>query len=219
MFGTFADEEEKVVYGLTHPVRTFDITYLQVAAYVDMYRRIRSKRNWSEKWAVVWCGPGWDTGKPRLGNIEDIPDLNVTNASDGGDDIERYDPISVPFVMQLYCAVHFLLVILFHVFMAERCVKFSQMLTLELFAFIFLSLTSFGALMDGKSYATALELARCVTYFALDSSLLPGFGAVNLFTSLLIKSIFAGSLFVWIVQFAQQAQSKLQLSSHEKKRV
>ena len=28
-------------------------------------------------------GPGWEPGKPRLGNIEDIPDVSISSVTDG----------------------------------------------------------------------------------------------------------------------------------------
>lgn len=142
---------------------------------------------------------GWDEGKPRLGDINDIPDTDTLSA----EELEPYKP-NVPLRYELYCAIHFAIVIVIHVFMAEKCSQFSQSLVFILFAFVFLSLTSFGALMDGRPYAHVLELFRCLTFFAIDTVLVPSMGN-NLLIAIVIKVTFALSLCFWSVNSLQKA--------------
>ncbi|KAJ8307261.1 hypothetical protein KUTeg_015345, partial [Tegillarca granosa] len=53
IFGTFEAEKDEVVYGLVHNINSWDPLYSQMS--------------------VIWRGPGWLPGKPRLGLPEDIP--------------------------------------------------------------------------------------------------------------------------------------------------
>jgi alkylglycerol monooxygenase len=74
MFGTFEEEKQKVVYGITTPLNTWDIVAAQCGLWVDILARAKSVRGLSNKLKVLFYGPGWRLGEPRLGNINDIPE-------------------------------------------------------------------------------------------------------------------------------------------------
>ena len=38
-----------------------------------MIERFREMEGWKYKLSVLFCGPGWGPGKPRTGDIKDIP--------------------------------------------------------------------------------------------------------------------------------------------------
>jgi hypothetical protein len=77
LFGTFAEENEEVVYGLTHNIDTFDIFTTQFHHYTHMWKVFVQQKCWSDRLSTVWKGPGWAQGKPRLGDINDIPDVHA----------------------------------------------------------------------------------------------------------------------------------------------
>jgi alkylglycerol monooxygenase len=78
MFNTFAEEQEQeeVVFGLTHNTHTFDIVTTQTHHWQHMYRMMCTHASVWDKMGVVWRGPGWSPGQPRLGRIDDIPDTH-----------------------------------------------------------------------------------------------------------------------------------------------
>ena len=59
MFGTFEAEDEKVVYGLTTNIDTFDPGRIASHEYIDMVRDVASSTNWTERLSYVFRGPGW----------------------------------------------------------------------------------------------------------------------------------------------------------------
>jgi len=59
MFGTFEPEDEKVVYGLTTNIDTFNPARIATHEYVDMARDIASSDGWAERLGYVFRGPGW----------------------------------------------------------------------------------------------------------------------------------------------------------------
>ena len=59
MFGTFAEEDEEVVYGLTHNINTFDIATTQTHHWVHMWNMMKQQDTFASKFAVIWKGPGW----------------------------------------------------------------------------------------------------------------------------------------------------------------
>jgi alkylglycerol monooxygenase len=75
IFGTFEAEEEEVVYGLVHPLNSFDPLWTQLHHFFHMFTYARSLPGVWNKICVFIKGPGWSPGKPRLGDINDIPDV------------------------------------------------------------------------------------------------------------------------------------------------
>jgi len=59
LFATFAPEGERVVYGLTTNIDTFDPARIATHEYADMVRDIAGSRGWSERLSYVFRGPGW----------------------------------------------------------------------------------------------------------------------------------------------------------------
>ena len=59
MFGTFEPEHERVVYGLTTNIDTFNPARIASHEYVDMTRDIASSTGWVERLSYVLRGPGW----------------------------------------------------------------------------------------------------------------------------------------------------------------
>uniref|UniRef100_A0A8C2BJF8 Alkylglycerol monooxygenase n=1 Tax=Cyprinus carpio TaxID=7962 RepID=A0A8C2BJF8_CYPCA len=119
MFGTFAPESDQVVYGLTYPISTFEIWTVEFLYYPYLWQRFWEAEGISNKLSVIFKGPGWTPGKPRLGDIADIPQI------------------------------------------------LSEMTVLLLTAYVLLSLTSLGFLIDQRANAAEMEMLRCVLIMAL----------------------------------------------------
>ena len=75
IFGTFAPESEKVVYGLVHPLNSWNPMWAQLHHAFYIITNIGSQKGLVNKLSFLLKGPGWSPGKPRLGNIEDIPQV------------------------------------------------------------------------------------------------------------------------------------------------
>ena len=74
-FGTFQPEDpnEPVVYGLVHPVQSYNPFYLQFHHWTAIFKSIYHNKGWKNKLLAPFKGPGWAPGKPRLGYLDDIP--------------------------------------------------------------------------------------------------------------------------------------------------
>ncbi len=57
LFGTYQIEEEKPVYGLTHPLKSHSFLWQHFHYYAEIYMLARTKKNWREKWEVVFGSP------------------------------------------------------------------------------------------------------------------------------------------------------------------
>nr|XP_042116632.1 alkylglycerol monooxygenase isoform X7 [Peromyscus maniculatus bairdii] len=75
MFGTFEAENERVVYGLTHPIDTFEPFKVQFHHLLYIWNTFWATPGFFHKFSVLFKGPGWGPGKPRLGLSEEIPEV------------------------------------------------------------------------------------------------------------------------------------------------
>jgi sterol desaturase/sphingolipid hydroxylase (fatty acid hydroxylase superfamily) len=59
LFGTFEPERERVRYGLTKNLQTFNPVRVAFHEYIDLWHDVRRARTWRERGARLWHGPGW----------------------------------------------------------------------------------------------------------------------------------------------------------------
>ena len=76
LFGTYEPELEKVDYGLTTNIGTYNPVRIAFHEWLDMARDVRYARSWRERWMYTFGDPGW---RP-----EEQPPL-VAEAVSGGD--------------------------------------------------------------------------------------------------------------------------------------
>jgi len=85
LFGTFEREEERVVYGLTRNIETFNPATVATHEYRDIVRDVAGSHSWRDRLSFVLRGPGWAYERHRelaaAGEpIVDDPDDAVTAA-------------------------------------------------------------------------------------------------------------------------------------------
>lgn len=107
MFGTFQEEDEEVYYGLVHTSQTFSLWSGQFAHFQYMIGRIMEEEGFWNKWAVVWKGPGWRAGAPRMGFASDIPEIDPHQG--------KYDP-KLPTGHYWYLGLNFVSIVSFAIF-------------------------------------------------------------------------------------------------------
>ncbi|XP_034951117.1 alkylglycerol monooxygenase-like [Chelonus insularis] len=173
MFGTFAEEQikEEIIYGLVVSPQTFNPIYLQVFYTKMMIEKCCNMRTITDKLAAIWKGPSWIPGLPRLGL--DKYKIHVTSRI-------KYNP-SIPKWQYFYIILHFCIILHqhFNIYNNEDC----KLLIMN----NILSLTTIGLLFDRSSYASILELSRCILHILC---------TVNLD---LVFYIHLLSCFIWIV--------------------
>ena len=59
LFGTFEREDERVVYGLTTNIHTFNPLRIATHEWRDVLRDIAGAATWRERWSFLLRGPGW----------------------------------------------------------------------------------------------------------------------------------------------------------------
>ena len=66
--GTFQPEEDRVIYGLVHSTDTWNPLHNQFSTYWELLKRFYQTEGFKHKLCVLFMGPGWSPGTPRLGN-------------------------------------------------------------------------------------------------------------------------------------------------------
>uniref|UniRef100_UPI00358F68BC alkylglycerol monooxygenase n=1 Tax=Myxine glutinosa TaxID=7769 RepID=UPI00358F68BC len=196
LFGTFAHEEEPVVYGHVHPINTFDPILIQFQHHAHMFRMMRVTPGLSNKLAVIFKGPGWSPGLPRLGDPKDLP--KVTGKE------KPYNPV-IPGWLTTYSIAHIVWTIMFYHSVEARIQMLPFSAGLILVAFIVLTLWSVALLLDGRVSTGWLEIWRCGLYLLGDWWLFVD-SPVQILPSL-SQAFFVASATFWMVHFVSSDTS------------
>jgi len=83
LFGTFEPEGERVVYGLTKNINTFNPLKIAGHEYAEMFRDIARSRTWRDRLSFVVRGPGW-AGRRRAEQLSHTSDTATEPADAAG---------------------------------------------------------------------------------------------------------------------------------------
>ena len=78
LFGTFEPEGERVVYGLTKNINTFNPARIAAHEYAAMFGDVARSRTWKDRLSFVLRGPGW-AGRRRA---EQLRSASAADAAD-----------------------------------------------------------------------------------------------------------------------------------------
>lgn len=162
LFGTFVPEEEEPVYGLTHPLGSWNPLWANVHVFVEIWRLSRATFGWRNKLQVVFGSPNWRP--PDVSAVIVPPEITVDN-------FRKFDP-PVAQGVAWYALFQFGLVLLaaIKVLAVASTLPISQ--TAALAFYLTLSLTNLGGLIEGEEWAYFLEQARLLSLAATCGTLL-----------------------------------------------
>jgi sterol desaturase/sphingolipid hydroxylase (fatty acid hydroxylase superfamily) len=69
LFGSFTGEAERVRYGLTKNIHTFNPVQVAFHEYRAMWHDVRAARSWRDRLGVIFRGPGW---RPDVPGVSDV---------------------------------------------------------------------------------------------------------------------------------------------------
>lgn len=167
LFDTFKAEDKSnpPVYGLVHPIKSFNPMQVQFHTWPVIWRRIKRAKSFQDKLGVVFNGPGWRPGLKRLGNPEELPKIERP--------VDSYDP-QLSFWQNTYVVIHFGLLLLFYHELTLYRDRFSPILLNAGVVSLIASITSLGIMLDDKHrYGAVYELARCLLFFLARHLIIP----------------------------------------------
>lgn len=167
LFATFKQEDKSdpPVYGLVHPVRSFNPIRVQFHPWPIIWRRLKRAKCLSHKLAVVLYGPGWSPGLGRLGEPEKIPKIIRP--------VPSYDP-EISWWQSGYVVAHFGLLLLFYHELTLYQDRYKPIVLNVGVLALLASITTLGLILDNKRrFTSAYELARCLVFFEARHYLVP----------------------------------------------
>jgi sterol desaturase/sphingolipid hydroxylase (fatty acid hydroxylase superfamily) len=162
LFGTFAQERDEPVYGITKPLASFNPLWANLHYWAEMWEVARRARRPLDRLRVLWMRPGWrpsDLGGP-LGPTE------VDRSS--------YVKFDVPLARsaKLYLLGQFGAVLLMTTLYLRQSDALSSAARIAGAVAVVWSLSSLGGLLDRRPWAVPLEAARLAA-LALSAALVP----------------------------------------------
>ena len=148
LFGTYAEEVEAPVYGITKPLASFDPLWAQVHYWLELGSMTKAARRPFDKLRVWFASPAW---KPD-GYVVEVPPITART---------KYDrPLSKR--LRSYVAVQYVVVIgaTFSLLMWHQSIS-RKVLVLGALA-VLAALVAIGALLEGRRWAVGAELGRLV---------------------------------------------------------
>ncbi|XP_005076270.1 alkylglycerol monooxygenase isoform X2 [Mesocricetus auratus] len=158
IFGTFEAENEQVVYGLTHPIDSFEPFKVQFHHLLHIWNTFWATPGFFHKVSVLFKGPGWGPGKPRLGLSEEIPEVT-------GREVPLSSAASQ--LLKMYTVLQFAVMLAFYEETFASTEVLSQVTLFLRVFFIILTLTSIGFLLDQRPMAAIVETLRCLIFLTL----------------------------------------------------
>lgn len=163
MFGTFQQEEEEVVYGITTPLRSWDPFKANFHYWIELFGYARKARG-LDKIRIFLKPPGWFPAEQ--GGFKGAPEV----------DASTFVKFSLPAIprIQWYVFIQFLFTIgavTYYMFFANEWIlsedfnNIGQCIALA--SFILLTIFSLGALLESRRYGWSVEMIRLVAGMAL----------------------------------------------------
>ncbi|KAJ3415449.1 hypothetical protein HDV05_004891 [Chytridiales sp. JEL 0842] len=175
MFGTYQGETRPALYGLTHPLNSFDLFWVQIAHFTHIAKTVYATPGISHKLAVLFAGPGWTPQKPhlRLGDINDIPEVpNLLETPDI--EIKVYNPHLLNVrsngdhiltgLMSLYVLAHFVSIILAELIIMTFTSHIPSSIITTTAVWLVYSLWVLSGILDSKKRVYFLEVVRLALF-------------------------------------------------------
>ncbi|HEY6548872.1 MAG TPA: sterol desaturase family protein [Vicinamibacteria bacterium] len=163
MFGTFQEEEEEPVYGITKPLASFNPVWANFHYWAELLRTAKGAARPLDRWRVFWKPPGWRPAD--LGGYERAPEVDAAS-------YRKYDP-EVPRRAGLYVFAQFVLVNLVASYFLHQQAALGTAPRVALALFIGVSVLCLGGLLDRRGWAVTAELGRLAAGAGLAFWLLP----------------------------------------------
>lgn len=149
IFGTFQEEEEEPVYGITQPLNSWNPAWANLHYYYDMVKAM-GKMKWKDKFRMMFARPGW---LPEyMGGYQAPPKVDREK-------VRKYD-IRTTKALSRYVIFNFILISLgisALMFFFDELSTFYKVL---LFANLMLSLMICGAIFENKRWVIFAEYLR-----------------------------------------------------------
>ncbi len=151
VFGTFAEERERPVYGTTKPFGSFNPVWAQIAYFFELRERAQRLPRLADRLKLLAMPPDWDP----------------TAAEVHAETVERAKhETSISRGRQIYALAQFVPLVALTFLLMIQGPNIPLALAAAAVALLFLSLLAIGALLDGRRWGWPLEGTRLGAFAA-----------------------------------------------------
>jgi hypothetical protein len=152
MFGTFAEEIEEPVYGITTPLKSWNPIWANFHYWIDIFKSAAKAEKWSDKIRFLFAPPGWQPD--YMGGFQAPKEIDKNT-------FEKYNVDSTP-KQKIYIAINFVIVLGLATWFLFLESQFTLTNKILVAIFIIASLTSGSALFEKKNWFFGLEITRII---------------------------------------------------------
>jgi hypothetical protein len=160
MFGTFQEEEEEPIYGITKPLNSWNPLWANLQHFVEIAFLLRQVPHWKDKLKVLFMPPGW---RPEyLGGQLSVPEVDRTS-------YRKYDT-QVPHLLNYYVFFQYLFTVAGAAAFLFSAAKLPVPEQAGSALLIVLAIVNCGALFELKKWvyiAEYIRLACTILFIAL----------------------------------------------------
>ena len=164
MFGTFKEEEETPVYGITKPNRHWDPVSSHIQPFIDMFGEMRKVKGPFNKLALIWQPPGWLP--ESMGGRQQPPEVDKSA-------YEKFET-QTPKGLNIYLFIHFLIVLGGTAFFLFNFSNFELKTNLYLSGLLVFSVLTLGLLFEARKFAWIAELFRLLLLLGINTVFIKG---------------------------------------------
>ncbi len=157
LHGTFIDEDEQPVYGITTPLRSLNTVWANFHFYAEMWQGSKQLKTVRAKFALIFRGPEY------LGKL--LGQMNTTGEKAAAS-LKGYTA-DVPLHLKIYVSLQFLLLTYFLAAYMGELDSLTIFYQIAFFFLICLSTLSIGGIMENRPWFYIVEIARFLMFVPL----------------------------------------------------
>ncbi len=184
MFGTFQNEEEEPIYGVTKPLKSWNPVWANFHYWYELIQMAKLTRNISDKIALFLKPPGWRPSE--LGGREFPTEINVQ-------EFKKYNEHPHQLAWNYYVLYLFVLCLAVSTILLFKQSQFTGWQLLLSSGFSILTLVVCGGILENKKWTYKIEFIRIAYGLLLIFSFYP-----NSF----FKIILIGGLALWVISIS-----------------
>ncbi|QCK14990.1 sterol desaturase family protein [Mangrovivirga cuniculi] len=199
MFGTFQEEEERPVYGVTVPTNSWNPVWVNLKHFKEMAQNMKGMK-FKDKLKFTFNKPGWMPS--YLGGMKGIPEVDKKTYI-------KYDT-PAPVIINLYAIFQYIIALVVTALFLFNEGQFSLLEKIIMSTFIIWSVVHTGIILEKKKWFYILEPLRIISGVALSYVFLAN---MNLMSAGFIATICVALIsFVWLFKISKTPYEKSALS-------
>ncbi|MEM7552320.1 MAG: sterol desaturase family protein [Bacteroidota bacterium] len=190
MFGTFQKEEEKPIYGITTPLKSWNPFWANIDHYVQIAKSLKKSSGIKNKLGILFNKPGWFP--EEMGGYQKPPEVNT-------DSYQKYDN-SASHKLIYYALLQYALAMIGTLLFLFHHSNMDMIWKLIIASILVLTITNCGGLFDRKLWVKWLEWIRLITIVLM--YLIASFSTYILpyIHTVILTSISVSVIWFWFLQ-------------------